>query len=294
VIGNSLIVVEGGTIMLRGFANVLCSGVLLCAAAAWGQPQGNGQQGCINKINKDTIKVHAAQGKLNAACIKDAVKVGSDAEACIAADGKGKVAGKRAKTVEDEMKKCVSLNPQPAFAYTSATIANDAAEQAEQNLIHDVFGSPSVNPGLFSCDTNPAECLCQRQGIDRVEKLFRAVSKLFVKCKKLALAIGHDPFMMGAASPSDIADCVTNAGIGVSVAADTKGKVADATGQLSATLSQFCTVGGEFNGGACTGLSGNLLVDCLANHTKCRFCQMVNGADALTIDCGMFSAITCP
>ena len=279
--------------MKRVVGSTLGVAVLFCAAAAWAQPQGNDQQKCINKINKDTIKVQAAQGKLNAACVKDAVKVGSDAEACIAADAKGKVAGKEAKTVEDDSKNCVGLSPQPDFAYVGAGTANAAAVQAETDLIHDVFGNP-VNPGLFLCDNFPAECLCQRQGIDRVEKLFRAMSKLFVKCKKAALAIGHDPFPMGAASASDIGECVSNVAVGLSVAADTKGKVADAKTQLSDTLTQFCTVGGEFDAGTCTGLSAAPLVDCLANRTRCRFCLMVNTADNLAVDCNAFSGTTCP
>ena len=279
--------------MIRGFRGVLCLGLLLSAGAAWGQPQGNLQQKCINKINKDMIKLHAAQGKLDAGCVKDAVKTGSDAEVCIAADAKGKVSAKEDKTVSDEMKKCLGLMPAPAFAYTSAAIANGAAEEAEEDLIHDVFGSPSINPGLLLCDTNPAECLCQRQVIDRVEKLFRAMSALFVKCKNQALAIGHAPFLSGAASASDIAECVTNGLIGLSVQADTKQKVADAISQMEATRANFCTVGGEFNAGVCPG-SGSGVTDCLAKRTKCRFCEMVNAGDALTIDCSMWSGTTCP
>jgi hypothetical protein len=273
---------------------VLCLGLLLSAGAAWGQPQGNLQQKCINKINKDMIKLHAAQGKLDAGCVKDAVKTGSNAEACIAADAKGKVSAKEDKTVSDEMKKCLGLMPAPAFAYTSAAIANSAAEEAEEDLIHDVFGSPLIDPGLFLCDTNPAECLCQRQVIDRVEKLFRAMSALFVKCKNAALAIGKLPaFPSGAASAADIQRCVTDMGIGLSVQADTKGKVLDATSQTEATRAHFCTVGGEFNAGVCPG-SGAGVTDCLAKRTKCRFCEMVNAGDALAIDCSTWSGTTCP
>jgi hypothetical protein len=269
--------------------------VVLGAGVASAQPQGNLQQKCINKINKDMIKVQAAQGKLNAGCVKDAVKTGSNAETCLAADAKMKVATKRAKTVSDETKKCTGLMPAPAFAFTGAANQNDAAEQAAKDLVHDVFGSP-VDSGLFLCDTNPTECLCQRQTIDRVEKLSRAISKIFVKCKNQALAIGHDPFPVGAASASDVADCLTNASTtnGLSVQADTKGKVADATTQLSDTITNFCTVGGEFDAGVCTGLSGNPLVACLAQRVKCRSCLMLNDGDGLANNCSMWSGTTCP
>ena len=205
--------------MLRGFGNVLCAGVLLCAAAAWGQPQGNGQQGCINKINKGASKVQAAQGKANAGCIKDAVLKGTMAEPCIIDDPKDKVEGKQAKLNDDDAKNCTDT---PNFGYTSGMFAGTTAYQAEVNLIHDIYGNP-VDSGLYVCDTNPAECLCQRQVDGRIEKLFRAMSKIFLKCKKPALAIGHDPFPLGAASAGDLADCIDNGSVSLSVQSDPKG-----------------------------------------------------------------------
>jgi hypothetical protein len=283
--------------MTRVLTGTVCAAALLLlgAGAASAAPQGNLQQKCINKINKDMIKVQAAQGKLNAGCVKDAVKTGSSAETCINADVKNKVGGKAAKTVSDEQKKCVGLSPQPEFAYLSAGTANAAAIGAEKNLIHDVFGNP-VDAGLFLCDTFPQECLCQRQAIDRVEKAVRAMSKIFVKCKKAALAIGKDPFLAGAASASDIAECVTNGTIGLSVEADTKTKVSSAFGQLDATIANFCTAGGtdEFGGGDCATLTGGPLGDCLEQRARCRFCEMVNQGDGLAIDCSAWSGGTCP
>src|SRR6185369_6648157 len=165
------------------YASVLSLGV---AGIATAQPQGNQQQKCINKINKGASKVQAAQGKANAGCIKDAVLKGTMAEPCIIDDPKDKVEGKQAKLNDDDMKNCTDT---PDFGYTSGTFAGTTAYQAEVNLIHDIYGNP-VDSGLYSCDTNPAECLCQRQVDGRIEKLFRAMSKIFLKCKNPALAIG--------------------------------------------------------------------------------------------------------
>jgi len=271
--------------------------VLLLAAAAWAIPQDKFQQKCINKINKDTIAVEAVQGKLDAGCIKDAVKVGSStiAETCINSDPAGKVAKKAAITNKDNTNKCASINPQPDFAYTSPAIVNTAAIQAERDLIHDVFGSP-LDAGLFKCDVHPLQCLCQRQVVDRVEKLGRAMSGIFVKCKNAALAIGHDPFPLGATQASDIAECVTNAAIPQSVQADTKTKISTAQAQLLATWTQFChkTSDDEFHGGVCPGLLGSALTDCLAQRVRCRFCRMVDTADALAINCATWSGGSCP
>ncbi len=270
--------------------------LLLVGGVASAAPQGDAQQKCINKINKDMIKVHAAQGKLNAGCVKDAVKTGSDAEACLNADAKGKVGKKKSKTIADEGKRCVGLMPAPEFAYISAVTANAAAETAEKDLIHDVFGSPvGVGSGLYLCDTFPDECKCQTQVIDRVQKTFRAMSKLFVKCKNKALAIEGGVFPGGAASASDIAQCVTNGSIGLSVEADQAGKVGDAVTQISDSFGQFCTPGGndEFVGGDCAA-TGAGAPACLEQRARCRFCQMVNAGDGLSINCATWSGGACP
>jgi hypothetical protein len=278
--------------MIRGVARALCFGLILSAGSAWAQ-LGNLEQKCVNTINKDTIKVQAAQGKLDTGCVKNFVKTGASADACVTADAKGKVAGKKDKTSADDMKKCSGNIP--SFAYTGATTANAAAVQAEMNLLHDQFGTPA-DSGLFSCDTQPAKCLCQRQVVDRVEKLFNAMSAEFVRCKNAALAIGKLPTLnmgKGASSPSDIGKCITDGTIGLSVQADPKSAVSKAETQLTDTQTKFC-MGGEFDAGACTGLTGATLIDCLANHIKCRFCEMANAADNLPVDCSTWSGITCP
>jgi hypothetical protein len=272
---------------------VVCLAVLSfgLAGSAAAQPQGNDQQKCINKINKGTSKVHAAQGKANAGCIKDAVLKGTPAEPCILDDPKDKVEGKQAKLNEDDMKNCTDT---PDFGYTSGAFAGTTAYQAEVNLIHDVYGNP-VDTGLYLCDTNPAECLCQRQVDGRIEKLFRSMSKLFLKCKKPALAIGKDPFPTGADDAGDLADCIDDGGVALSVQSDGKGKLADGTQQLQDTAGQFCytTPNDEFGNGACSGFHGNPagLATCLRNQVECRFCQMYKAVDGLgaNINCATWS-----
>lgn len=251
---------------------------------------GNLEQKCVNTINKDTIKVQAAQGKLDTGCVKNFVKTGSSADACVTADAKGKVAGKKNKTTADDVKKCSGNIP--SFAYTGASTANGAAVQAEMTLLHDQFGSPA-DSGLFSCDTQPAKCLCQRQVVDRVEKLFNAMSAEFVRCKNAALAFNKLPaFPNGATSPSDVGRCITDGTIGLSVQADPKSAVSKAATQLTDTQQKFC-MGGEFDAGACTG-TGATLITCFEDHVKCRFCEMANAADNLPVDCSTWSGITCP
>lgn len=259
------------------------------------------EQLCINKINKDAIKVQAAQLKVGDGCVKDAVKTGSDGDACMEADVKDKVGKKRAKTVDDETKKC-SGSP-PAVFYTSSLIANDAAEAAGKALHRDVFGAGLS--ALQLCDTNPNECQCQIKVINRVTKIERALGKIWLKCKKAAMKNGKEPFAVGGAEiNAELEQCVTNGVLpgGLSVESDTKGKVDNAIGQLQTTAEQFCAAGteDEFAGGACAGFStpptidGAGLATCLSNQAKCRFCEMVNTVDALSIDCDGWVGIACP
>jgi len=277
--------------------------VSMAPATMWAELP-KAEQICINKINKDGIKVQAAQLKVNDGCVKDAVKTelspAGPADTCLEADGKNKVGKKRASTTADDSKKCGSP---PSVFYTGDAVTNDAGENTAKALVRDVFG-PGLG-ALQSCDTNPQECGCQVKVINRVSKIERAMAKIWVKCKKAALKNGKEPFAVGGAEiNTELEQCVNNAALagGLSVAADTKGKISDATGQLQATAEQFCGFGteDEFATGACSGFStpptldGPGLTLCLAAHAKCRFCEMVNLTDALSVDCDAFAGITCP
>ena len=270
--------------------------LLLGAGMASAQVQSDQQQKCINKVNKAAGKVAAAQVKANNGCVKDYVLGAiADADACVDDDPKNKVEDKQQNVLNDESKACLP-GQLPDFGYVNGAFAGTTAQEAGVDLVHDVFGEP-VDPGLYLCDTNPAECLCQRQSISRVSKLSRAMNKIWVKCKKAALKIGKDPFPLGAASAADLAECVINGSHPLSVQADTKGKLANATTQMSETIAQFCgtTPNDEFGGGECAGLSGVLLIDCLRNQVECRFCLMVNAIDGMAIDCTTWSGTTtCP
>lgn len=289
-------------LLVRGTAVAFCVAVM--APGAFAQPQDSDQQRCINKINKAMIKLQAQQGKENSGCLKDYVKgvdltsVGG-AEGCLTADRKGKVADRSAKTVSDESKNCVPADL-PNFAYTSAANVNSVAVAQEVALMHDVYGNPIDNT-LQLCDPNEQVCLCQRQASDRIEKIFRAAGKIFLKCKKAALEVGKDPFPVGAASPAEVATCVIGpSAAGLSVQEDTKQKIANAVTQLGDTLSQFCgsLPSDAFANGNCAGNTGpvenlSAATTCLSRQAKCRFCKMVELGDGLSIDCNTWSGGTC-
>ena len=290
---------------MRGLKGIVCFGVLMAVAAPgrlWAELP-KAEQICINKINNDGIKVQAAQLKVSDGCVSDAVKTqlnpGPTADACIDADPKGQVAKKRASTTSDITKKCATT---PSIFFTGDTITNDAAEDGSKGLLRDVFG-PTL-AALKSCDTNAAECACQVKVSNRVSKMVRAMGKIWLQCKKDALTAGGAFAPTGATTNPQLEQCLTNAALtgGLSVAADTKGKIASAAGQLQDTASQFCGAGSvdEFAGGQCAGFSTPPTIDaaglttCLRNQAECRFCEMINETDALNVDCDAWVGITCP
>lgn len=282
--------------LLIGLAVALIAG----PASVWAELP-KAEQICINKMNSDGVKVQAAQLKVTDGCIKDAVKTqlvpGPAADSCMELDGKGKVSGKRAKTTDDQAKKC---SPPASIFYSGATTTNDAAEDAAKALARDAFG-PTMG-ALLSCDTNAAECACQTKITNRLSKLERAMAKQWLACKKDAMTAGGVFQPTGATANAQLEQCVTNAALPLSVQADTKQKISKAKGQLKDSADQFCAAGAldEFAGGECAGFSTPPTIDstglatCMEQIARCRLCEMINLTDALAINCDAWAGITCP
>ena len=280
--------------MMRRILGLGYVALIACAGAASAQPLNNTDQKCVNAMNKDTSQIQAARGKLDAACVKDVEKgkIAGTAEACITADAHQKVLKAVTKIGVDNGKHCPDS---PAFAYTSPGTASSAATTAEENLLHDMFGNPA-DAGLVPCDPSAVECACHLHVQPRVENLLRTLEAEFIRCKVAVLAPGKTAaFMLGAASAADVGRCITDGTITQSVEADPKQAFQKAFTLLQSADSKFCTLGNEFNTGACTGLAdGAPLDDCFKQHAKCRFCQMANAADGLSVDCTTWSGISCP
>ena len=286
--------------MSRKLVIGLTVAALAAPSAMWAELP-KAEQICINKMNSDGVKVQAAQLKVNDSCISDAVKnavpAGTAANACIELDPKGKVAKKRAKTTSDETKKCI---PPATIFYSGDVVTNDAAEDGAKALGRDAFG-PTMG-ALQSCDTNAAECACQTKISNRLSKLARAMAKQWLACKKDAMTANGFFSPGGATTEAQLEQCVTNAGLPLSVQADTKGKIVKAKGQLKDSADAFCAAGtvDEFAGGECAGFStpptidGPGLADCMEDQAQCRLCAMINATDVLAIDCDAWAGTTCP
>ena len=263
-------------------------GCLLAAAAAWGlgqpawaQPSAE-QQKCLAALGKGALKLAKVQGKANRSCAKALAKgkLEGSAEDCLSADAKGKRAKTAAKNLDVESSRCAGAAA-PDLGSAGAAAANDAAGLAETDLAHDLFGDP-VDDGLVSCDPDRAACACQAKALSAAEKLFATLGKTHGVCKKKRFKAGE---IVG---QEDLEGCLDDPEVALSVEADTKGKLAKTRAKLAATVEKTCDGPGVSTTsfpGACDGLAGAALAGCLADRVECRFCQLLNAAEASWSDC---------
>ena len=254
--------------------------VAFSALGVWAQVQSSPQQACLNAVNKNGAAVAKTQGKENVGCVKAAGKAGpSGAQLCLTADGKGKVAKAKGKTTAAETKSCTQA---PSFGYTSGAAVNTAAQQAELDLVGDVFGA-NLDAALVSCTADKAKCACQQKVAKDVEALATVKFATFVGCKKAALKAGAN-------SSAALANCVNNGGTVGSIAADSKGKIAKSIAKLNADIVKACDTPGVTGAfpGDCTALSGAALGTCLDTQVECRVCQAINEMDGFFVNCDQF------
>jgi hypothetical protein len=255
--------------------------VAISVLGAYAQVQTGDQQKCLNAVNKDGAAVAKTQGKEHLACVKGAGKgTVADAQACLTADVKGKVAKAKGKTSAAATKSCTVA---PSFGFTGAAAVNTAAQDADVDLVADVYGA-NLTSAIISCTTNKAGCGCQQKISKSVESLAAVKFATFVACKKAALKAGAN-------SSQALKDCVENAATAGSIAADTKGKIAKSVSNLNAAIVKSCqtpaVTAGAFPG-KCTGLDGALLGTCLDTQVECRVCTAINEMDGLFVNCDLF------
>lgn len=233
------------------------------------------EQSCINDINKAAINVAKAQGKENSTCVKNAVKGKEPLPSlCVVADEKQKVAKKAAKTFDLEAKSCAGT---PAFGYTGAGTANNAAINQEAAIVEDVYGI-DVDGALLHTVGDSDAASCQSGATKNLEKVLKTALKTFQKCKKAGLKDGS------------ITDAAGLAGCFDEVAGDAK--VDKAIDKMSDKFDKDCEsldLALLFPG-LCAGAPD--YPSCLSELARCRFCRMVNAMDGLARDCDTYDDAT--
>jgi len=260
---------------------------LISSSTAFGQAQTDEQQACINKVNRAGTAVAKQQGKEHYACLRAAGKndlVGT-AQDCLTADLKGRVAKKEVKTGETWTKYCQGAGD-PDYGFTGVNNTNFSAETAEIQLIADVFG-PNLDAAVINCETDDASkaaCGCQQKVLKAVDALAAKKAAEFLRCKKEHLET--------ATSATTLANCVEDAGTELSIAADTKLRIAKGIAGLDKAITKGCiekavTMVGVFPAD-CDNLTGVPLRDCLDTKVECRVCQMINDIDGTWVNCDAF------
>ncbi len=257
----------------------------------------SGQQKCLNALNKDAAKLAATQGKANVACLKKAtggkLPTGQNADACLLADGKGKIADLQARIASDHADLCVATPP--TFGLPGGTVAavvGGVPRDQSLSLLADVFGA-SLTTAAIDCDTDKAACGCQNAVAKAYEKLAATKMKTFLKCKKSTLKAG-------ATANSSLEDCVADSLTVGSIAADSKGKIAKKVAKLGDAIAKKCVGVSTAHAmpGVCAGQTGAGLANCIDELVECRVCLTLNLVDGLAVDCDTFDDgqlnLSCP
>ncbi len=261
---------------------------LLTAGAALAQLDGD-QQKCLNGLNKDLAKLAATQGKENIACLKNAgggkLAPNQSADECLLADSKGKIAGAEAKLAADFTALCVATPPTFGLPVgTVSAVLSAAARGGSLDLLADIFGA-SLSTAAIDCAVDKPACSCQQAIAKATEKVAKTKFKTFLGCKKSVLKAG-------ALNAEALEDCVDEDSTPGSIADDGKGKIAKRVAKLADAIAKKCDAAAVNTAvavaGACAGLTGTALADCIDERVECRVCLTLNAADNLAVDCDKF------
>ncbi len=238
--------------------------------------QTEGQQRCINALNKAAATLTKVQGKTDARCIKHAGKgKESDPQTCLWADRKGKVIRFQLKVARAQARSCIEF---PDFGQADADLIARAVLAAELSLARDVFGA-DLNTALLAMDYDKAAARSQAGVARAYEKIVSARLDAFVRCKKAGLASGQ--IDSGAA----LAECFDE------ISADPKGRVAKARAKVAKHVTnkwRGSSLIETFTGRCVTAADGGEFAQCIGQMADCRACQMLNAIDGLSHSCDAF------
>ncbi len=276
----------------RSLTATVLAAVLLVPSLAQAQIQDTDQQGCINALLKGGAKAAKAQGKTNASCVKSSQdrqieKLGApgqelSTDACLTNDPKGKLAKGADKLVGTETKSCTVA---PDFGSAGASRTSGAGYSGSRAVLRDIFG-PNLDQ-LFRrlAYDDEAAAGCQASLVGGTGRLGDTLWKEATGAAKSALSGKTAP---QSASASDLATAIVDA-----LAADAKGKIADAIGELGAELAATCDVTAQpflelMRGECVNSANAAALTTCAVSATRCRFCRSLVGATDLPLDCEDF------
>lgn len=266
----------------------------------------NQQAKCVDKMNSLARKLLDTAQKTDAGCVKAGAKAGgADETACVDNVEDEKTNSAETKMLDGYEANCANNLPPwgvnadrcceggsndgdacvvnlgcPGGACRRGACASGAAEQAANDLSHDLFGaSVAVTDG-------GAIGMCQGDVSGAAGKLIVERWKTFRSCKK-------DNFAAIANDVDLVATCLA------SPQQDPKGKIAKLQTRLADTVQAKCVdkgvspLGTAF-AGPCGSIAEEAVATCFSSRASCRFCLAVNVADDIDppVDCDLFDDAT--
>ncbi len=236
------------------------------------------EQKCVNTSNKNAQKIADAQGKNYNSCIKDFAKgKNGSADACVAADAKGKVSKAEGKYDSKTAKDCTAGSGFMVIADNATVKA--AAKDKETSLLEMIFGTDGgIDGAILDQGTDKDDSKCQIAIVKAALKCQATKWKEYNKCKKNKIK-GKDTTQ--ATSAQEVQDECT--GVGAGSIPDAKGKIAKKC-DFSSTITKKCP-NNVFPG--CPGDNAALNA-CLDAFVECKWCLANNTIDGLNRDCDLF------
>jgi cysteine-rich repeat protein len=239
------------------------------------------EQACVNAVNAGFAGMVTFTNKAIDACLRNVsgAKVEGTYEACLAAVVFDKPA---LKLVGANQKKCLdkAVTSQTAFAYNADPIAVATAGGLAAGDSHrGMLGSPAP-VALASVSKDAAKC--QQAVSAGVSSYLNALAKETNRRKKASLKDKAAPALSSVELEADLVGAPDAAAVAKALES-AKGKAGKkCEGQALATL---------FPGGCVdASASASTLLECAAELASCEFCEGLNAADKLLVDCSQFSA----
>jgi hypothetical protein len=246
-------------------------------APALAQVQTSAQAGCINAMNTAAAKVAKTQFGIAQKCLAAAafqkLPGGQTAQQCLSADDAGKLSKATTAAADKEAAACVA--PLPDFGHTDAATLSAAAGSGALGTFESIFGA-DLDAAVLDTASNADGARCQAGAAKGLAKVVGAMLGEIRSCKKAGL---KDESILSGAS---LADCLDD------VDADSRQKIGKALSKLAGTLGLLCfgTSQAVAFPGDCAGAAS--LADCVEQVTRCRACEIFEGADALDRSCDLF------
>jgi hypothetical protein len=273
---------------------------VLFSSPAWGA-QNEGQQACINQMNRWGATLAAIQNAQNLRCVRlassgllnrVAVTPSTSAlGACLTNDADGRFAQGVEKLVATEFAVCLD-DPEhlPSFGYTNSKVVSHAARPEAIGIVEDLFGR-DLDHAILDRRVDPGGARCQQEVLRRTTRVFDALWQLgrigkrngLAGTRRLAGSDPNSPVESGSELHSEILAYVL---------AYPRGKVARSADRLVARAQTSCEsaktpIAKMFRGLCREAANRAELARCAEGIARRRFFASLGAFDAFTITCDL-------